>query len=69
MEEMSKIKYSIGELIKKRNGIQMKDSIEAKFAQTLNRIVSSENEQNPLMAKLGAHIGLKTQEKVSEEVR
>lgn len=43
MEELTKIKYSIGELIKKREGIQMKDSIEAKFAQTLNRIVTSEN--------------------------
>ena len=51
----------------------MKDSIEAKFAQTLNRIVTSENKPeeppNTLLAKLGAHIGRKTQEKVGKEVR
>jgi|LauGreDrversion4_2_1035121.scaffolds.fasta_scaffold1228579_1 NAD-dependent DNA ligase len=43
MEELSKIKYSIDGMVRKREDLQMKESIEAKFAHTLNQIISGDS--------------------------
>ena len=47
MEELSKIKYSLEGLIKKRIDIIQKDSIESRFAQSINNIVAKSKEANP----------------------
>ncbi len=41
MEELSKIKSSIEDMVRNRETIQMKESVEARFAETLNQIVST----------------------------
>lgn len=38
MEELSKIKYSIGKLIEKRQEEQSKNSVEVRFAEALNTL-------------------------------
>ncbi len=40
-EELTKIKYSIEEMVRKREQIKGKESIEAKFAETLNQIATT----------------------------
>ena len=67
MEELSKIKYSIEGMVRKREDMQMKESIEARFAHTLNQIITGESPEmgpnfkyekkeqearSPLMSKL-----------------
>ncbi len=39
IEELSKIKYSIEDMVRKREDLKMKESLEAKFASTLNQIL------------------------------
>jgi hypothetical protein len=63
---LSKIKYSIEDMVRKRENIQMKESIEARFAETLNQIVSTnagtdkeEREKSPLIAKIGTQLANK----------
>ena len=52
----------------------MQDSIEAKFAQTLNHIATSDDappsmKENPLLARLGQHLGRQAVAKVDTELK
>lgn len=78
MEELSKIQYSIGELLKKKQDDKMAQSVEVKFAQTLNQLTSKENDrapveppppQNALLGKLSRHLGAVTHQKVDTQSR
>ena len=39
IEELSKIKYSIEDMVRKRENLKMTESIEARFATSLNQIL------------------------------
>jgi hypothetical protein len=71
MDELSKIQYSIGELLKKKQEDHLAQSIEVRFAETLNQLSTGnpipENEakpQNALLGKLGRHLGAVAHERV-----
>ena len=80
MEELSKIKYSIEDMVRKREQLQMTESIEAKFAHNLNQIISGDSpelgqkskydkrniEVNPLMSKLQKYMKLDITQKVAD---
>lgn len=42
MEELSKIQYSIGELLKKKQDDKLAQSVEVKFAETLNQLTGKQ---------------------------
>jgi hypothetical protein len=75
MEELGKIKYNIGEMLKKKQGDTLAQSLEVKFAERLNQIVTTtaatesstpsptEATSNPLMSKLGAFMGRQATQK------
>lgn len=80
MEELSKIKYSIEGMVRKRENLQMKESIEAKFAHTLNQIITGDSPEmgpnfkyekkdqdaSPLMSKLQQYMRVDINQRVAD---